>query len=471
MKQQSINSVAKLGLKQGLEITRRDPIEMMMRAFGIFKEGGRHQEILTFQKYSISYWAYHAKKSTPERRRREPLYKTFALGAKLSPSLKWWFAQIYADNYSGSMRSQIMEISDEVLGDLSRSDQYPSKSRLGLLGAAFNLPEILGNGLNNYKEEVDAPLSTGRTLLLVAIRYGSPDSVKYLLDHGADPTRISVTRKRYNVHGSGETHRHLHGHLLVVEDMVYWVTGKSGNHQEPEGHLEVENFLLDHEKSRNHFLILLERHLRSGGHLGLVQALKALYRASNEVPISAKILEHRIKIRGLGKLAQVLELLDVDTFDEEMIAEVIRHDSCETVKKLFEFIHVDSITEQMVRNSLKSYYSDTIAYFMKQFGHDTLTREIVIDAEPQSPEVWKVILDVKGIQFVNQEVLDSLFNSWVDPEAVTLVLVSCGTDMVGSSHIETIAGSPCYALEVLNTIFRIRGSLDALITEEAVMKI
>ncbi|THV48684.1 hypothetical protein BGAL_0233g00010 [Botrytis galanthina] len=45
MGQQSINSVAKLGLKQVSEVTRRDRVT------------GLNREILTFQTYSISYWA------------------------------------------------------------------------------------------------------------------------------------------------------------------------------------------------------------------------------------------------------------------------------------------------------------------------------------------------------------------------------------------------------------------------------
>ncbi|KAF7884643.1 uncharacterized protein EAF02_004979 [Botrytis sinoallii] len=431
MAQERTDSVAKLGRKQYyLGAVMSDSVE----SFG---------EIFTFQTYSISYWAYHAKKSTPEKRCRESLYKRFALGDRLSASLKWWFAQIDARNYysSESILSRIKETADVLLG-LPRSDQYPSKSRVRMLGAAFNLPEILENGINNHKEEVDMPLRT---------------------DHGANPTRISVAHRQWTKYD-----------IMVrpVRDMVYWVTREGGNNQEQlEGHLQVENVLLNHEKSRRHFLNQLERHLRIDTHPDPSRALKILYRASNEVPISAKIFEYRIETRGLGELGEVLDLIDDETFDEEMVAEVVRRDSCETVKNVFGFKEVSSITEKIVRNALESFDSKTLAYLMKQFGHDALTREIVINTKLRSHEVWKVILDVKGIQFINQEVLGSLFDNWGEgPESVTLVLDSCGIDMVGSSHIETIAGSSFYALEALNAILRIRGSLDGLITEEAVFK-
>ncbi|KAF5867509.1 putative ankyrin repeat protein [Botrytis fragariae] len=422
-------------------------------------------EFFTFERYSICYWAYHAKNSVPGRRCREPLYKSFALSAKLSPSLKWWFAQIDAYNYSGSMESQITDVVDEVLGDLPQSNQYPSKSRLRMLGAAFNLPEILENGINNYKEEVDAPLRDGLTPFLVAIRHSSPDSVKYLLDLGANPNRISDTLRECYEYEPPYMHD-----LIPVEDMMYWVAPRSRNPQRQKVRKEVKNVLLNHEKSRNHFLNQLEKRLREGIYLDLSRAMKSFYRASNEVPISAKIFEDSIKTRGLGELAQVLDLMDEETFDEEMVAEIVRHDSCETVKKFFEFKHVDSITEQMVRNAFRSYDSNTITYFMEQLGPGILTREIVIDAVPPYYQVWKVILGVKGIQFVNQEVFDSMIKNSVTIETFTFVLDSCGTEIVGSSHIVLIAGSWVYTLEGLNAILRVRGSLDDLITEEAVFK-
>ncbi|TGO19475.1 hypothetical protein BTUL_0004g01140 [Botrytis tulipae] len=309
-------------------------------------------------------------------------------------------------------RDRIAEIADEVIANLPRSDQ-PSKGRLMILGAAFDLPEILENGLKNHKEEVDARLRDDLTPLLVAIRNGSPDSVKYLLDLGANPTHKFFTRRRHTIH-------------FIRYDHL------------SSRRLEVENVLLNHEKSRTHFLNQLETHLSILAHPDPLRALKILYGASNEVSISVKIFEHYIKVRGLHELAQVLELIDEDTFDEEMVAEVVLHDSCETVKNVFEFKEVSLITEQVVRNALNKLDSKTLTYLMKQFGHDILTREIVIYARPQSHEVWKVIIDVKGIQFVNQEVLDSLFVGWLDLDAVTLVLDSCGTEMIRSSHVDIL---------------------------------
>ncbi|TGO82675.1 hypothetical protein BPOR_0780g00040 [Botrytis porri] len=453
MAQEKNNSVAELVLKQGSK-------GFFMRCPAIKLKG----VIFNFQTYSISYWAYHAKESIPERRCREPLYKSFVLGARLSPSLQWWFSQIDDYNYSGSMKNQIAEIAEKVLRNPPKRDQYPSESRLRMLGAAFNLPEILENGLSNCKEEVDASLRFGLTPLLVAIRHCSPDSVKCLLDLGANPTLISVTHRDRTRYGN-------FGRPIADEDMVYWATGRGGHRQRPvKGHLQIENVLLNHEKSRNHFLDQLERHLRADTHPDPSRALNILYRASNEVPISAKIFGYRMKARGLGELAQILDLIDEETFDEEMVASIVRHDSCETVKNFFEFKHVDSITEQMVRSALRSFDSNTVAYLMKRFGHDTLTREIVIDARPHLHEVWKVILDLKGIQFVDQEVFNSMFENRVDLKAVNFVLDTCGTEMMGSSHVELIAGSLSYNLEDLNAILRIRGSLDDLITEEAVFQ-
>ncbi|KAF7950795.1 uncharacterized protein EAE97_002347 [Botrytis byssoidea] len=311
-----------------------------------------------------------------------------------------------------------------------------------MLGAVFNLPEILENKLNKYKIPVDVSSRHGLTPLLVAIRHGSPDSVKYFLDLEADPARISVAHKHRIESGNM-------GKPIADEDMV-------------------ENVLLNHEKSREHFLRQLERHLRTDAHPDPSRALDILYRASNEVPISAKVFEYRIKTRGLGELAKVLVLMDEDTFDEDMVAEVIRHDSCETVKRLYEFKHINWITEQMVMNALRSFDSNTVAYLVKQFGHHILTRQRVIDAKPRSHQFRKVILDVKGIQFINQEVFDSLFDNCVDPEVLTFVLDSCGTDMIRSSHIEILVDRRWNFLDELEPIFCMIRSLDVLITEKAV---
>ncbi|TGO61793.1 hypothetical protein BOTNAR_0123g00180 [Botryotinia narcissicola] len=426
MAQERSHSVARLSRKQYLD------------AILINLTKSRKGEVSTFQIYSISYWAYHAKESIPGRRCREPLYKSFALGAKLSPLFKWWFAQIDAYNYSGSMMSQIMEISDEILG---RSDQYPFKSRLIMLGAAFNLPEILENGFNNYKEEVDAPIRTGFTPFLVAIKHGNPDSVKCLLDLGANPTLISVTHRHHIKYGNL-------GRPIADEDMVYWVTGKGRNSQEQlEGRLQVENALLNHEKSRNHFLNQLESHLRINAHPDPLRALKILYGASNE-------------------LVQVLDLMDEENFDEEMVAEIVRHDSCATVKKFFKFKHFDSITEQMVRNSLTNL--KTFAYLMSQFGYNASIRDIIIDEMPKCPGLWKVILDVKGSQLSNQKFFDSLFEESASTRNLTFNLDSCGTKVTRSSRAEVLDESLLYNVKALNAVLRMRSSLDGSTTEEVV---
>ncbi|KAF7951718.1 hypothetical protein EAE96_007017 [Botrytis aclada] len=452
MEQERINLIAKQGRKQGLEAALRNRMESLKR------------EILTFQTYSIFYWAYHAKKSIPERRCKEPLYKRFALGVKLSPLSQRWFSQIDAQKkFPGSIRNQIGDTPEEGSINFPRLYEDPFKIRLRMLGASFNLPEILKNGLKNCKEEVDVPLGSEITLLFAAIANCSPDSVKYLLDLGADPTRTFFIFRKFIKYGGM-------GRPIADEDMVYWVTRTGHNSQQLEGHLQVENVLLNHEKSRKHFLDQIEGHLRIDTHPDPLRALNILYRASKEVPISAKIFEHRIKTRGLGELAQVLDLIDEETFDGKMVADVVRHDSCETVKNVFEWKGVGSITEHIVRNALRSHDSETVAFLMNQFGHDILTRELVIDVRPRSDGLWEVILGVKGIHFVNQEVLDSLFFSgFVYLEDVTSVLNSCGTEMIRSSHIEALAGLGYTDFCDLEPIFRMIGSLGALITEKAVV--
>lgn len=60
------------------------------------------------------------------------------------------------------------------------SDKYPAKSRLRMISAAFNLPDVIENALDNHREEIDEPMHGGRTSLLVAIKHRSSDSVKSL---------------------------------------------------------------------------------------------------------------------------------------------------------------------------------------------------------------------------------------------------------------------------------------------------
>ncbi|KAJ8070998.1 hypothetical protein OCU04_001349 [Sclerotinia nivalis] len=420
------------------------------------------QEPANLLAYSISYWAHHTNKATSERRCKDPLYKRFAPGATISPSLQWWYTQIDAGNYSGSTRYQIMEIADRVLGDLSRSDQYPSKSRLRMLGAAFNLPEIIQNALDKYREGIDEPLRFGTTPLLVAIRHGSPDSAKYLLDRGANPHLTSSAHRHHIKYGNM-------GRPIADEDMVYWVIAKGGNPQENlEERLQIEEILLNHERSRQVFIEQLERHLTKDTHSEPLRALETLYRAADETPISAKILEYRIKAKGLGELADVLYQIDEETFDDEMVLEVIRLDSHNTVEKFFEFKQIDTITEEMIRYALKSGNSDTLAYFMTQFDSSLLRRDLVIDEKPRQEDMWKIILDAKGNDFIDQKLFDSLFDS-PDAKSVEFILRSCGTEMINSSHIEAIASSRSSA-DTLNVILSVRGSLDGLITEDAAVK-
>ncbi|CAD6443267.1 10c3ebcd-7a31-43c3-b46b-f1ef18294bfa [Sclerotinia trifoliorum] len=450
--QKRVNSGTKSGLKRGSV------------ASAIKKTLMLPQEPTNFLAYSVSYWAYHSNKATSERRCKDLLYKRFTLGATISPSLQWWYTQIDAGNYSGSTRYHIMDIADRILGDLPRSDKYPSKSRLRMLGAAFNLPEIIQNALDKYKESIDEPLRHGSTPLLVAIQHGSPDSVKYLLDRGANPHLISTAHrhhiKYYNM-----------GMPIADEDMVYWVIAKGGNPQENlEERLQIEEILLSHECSRQAFIEQLERHLEKDTHSEPLRALETLYRAADGTPLPAKILERRIKDKGLGELADVLYQIDEETFNDKMVLGVIRFDSYETVEKLFELKQIDTITEEMIRYALKSSDSRTLAHFMNQSDSSLLRRELVIDEEPKQEDMWKVILDVKGKDFVDQEVFDSLFVR-PDAKSVEYILHSCGIEMINSSHIDSIArlARSESSVDTLNVIIRLRGSLDGLITEEAVL--
>ncbi|KAI9645005.1 hypothetical protein NHQ30_007042 [Ciborinia camelliae] len=418
--------------------------------------------IASFLQYSVSYWAYHCSQATLEKRSKELLYKRFALGAKISPSLQWWYSQIDAGKYSGNTRYQIMDISDPVWGNLPRSDQYPPKSRLRMLGAAFNLPEVIENALDIYREGIDEPLRFGLTPLLVAIRNGNPDSVRYLLDRGANPHLKSFDHRQHIKYGNM-------GRPIADEDMVYWVTSKGSNPRENlEGRLQVEEVLLDHERSRQAFLDQLKRHLEKETHPEPLRALETLYKAADETPISAKVFEYRIKTKGLGELADALYQMDEETFDDEMLLEVIRLDSSKTVETLFEFKQIDSVTELMIRNALKSHDPNTLAYFMTQFDLSVLTREMIINEKPRDYAMWKMILDEKGKDFIDQDVFDSLFES-PDAGIIEFVLHSCGTEMIKSSQIEALASTRT-SVETLNIILRMRGSLDGLITEEAAVK-
>ncbi|KAB8291199.1 hypothetical protein EYC80_009886 [Monilinia laxa] len=417
----------------------------------------------SFLCYSVSYWAHHTSRVSLGMRSRELSYKSFVLCSKISPSLQWWYSQINAGNFRGNTRSQIREVCDNYLGGLSRSGEYPLKSRLSILGAAFNLPEVIEIGLNKYRETIDESAATGLTPLLVAIRHGSPDSVKYLLDQGANPQLNSFVH-RHHIKNDNV------GRPTADENMVFWATAKDGASQKHiEEHLKVEEILLNHERSRQPFLFQLERFLRIDAHPEPPRAFEALYHASNETPISAKIFKERVNTKGLGELVDVLDRMDEKSFDDEMVLEVIRLDSAATVERVFEFKKIDSLTPLMVRNALRSRDYKTLAYFVAEFNFSILTQELVIDEKLRRQGTWRVILDAKGTGFVTQEVFDSLFDDPPGTRNIVLMLEACGTGMIRSSHLEVIAGVPLYSLEVFATVRRKRGSLEGLITEEVIV--
>ncbi|RAL65146.1 hypothetical protein DID88_001252 [Monilinia fructigena] len=167
---------------------------------------------------------------------------------------------------------------------------------------------------------------------------------------------------------------------IADENMVYWITANNGDPQKQiDERLKVEEILLNHERSRQAFLIQLERFLKIDSHPEPLRAFEVLYHASNETPISAKIFKERVNTKGLGELVDVLDRMDEKSFDNKMVLEVIRLDSVATVERDYEFKQIDSLTQLMVRNALRSRDHKTLAYFMAEFDSIILTQELVID--------------------------------------------------------------------------------------------
>src|SRR2546421_9061954 len=110
-----------------------------------------------------------------------------------------------------------------------------------------------------------------------------------------------------------------------------------------------------------------------------------------------------------------------------MVLEVVRRDGVEAVDKLFQSKQIDSVTEPMARRALMRVDSSVLSYFVTRFGPGILTREIVIDQKPRYQNMWEVILDAKGDNFVDQEVLDSLFATRPDARNIEFILQRCGT--------------------------------------------
>ncbi|QSZ28871.1 hypothetical protein DSL72_003376 [Monilinia vaccinii-corymbosi] len=337
----------------------------------------------SFLKYSISYWAYHSRRVPFEIRSNEILYKSFVLGPKLSLSLQWWYSRIKARKFEETIDSQYPRNNAMFLSELPVPDQNLLESCLLMLGAVFDLPEVISNGLRGCGEGIDRQIFARRTPLLVAIYYGSPKSVQYLLDHGANPCLKS------SGHGGG-----------TDEGMVFWVTRQGSSHQtKVEERLKVEEILLNNKHSRQAFLNQLERSLMI--HPEPLRAMKVLHQAEIETPVFANIIEKQIKTEGLGKLIDFLDCMNDENFDDEMVLGVIHFDSSKTVKRVFEFKRIEKVTELMVQNALKSDDPETFAYFMTEFDPGVSIQKLVIDEKLRRPEIWKIILAVKGSHFVN----------------------------------------------------------------------
>lgn len=104
---------------------------------------------------------------------------------------------------------------------------------------------------------------------------------------------------------------------------------------------------------------------------------------NSQTQIAAKIFEERIKTKGLGELKDILDHMGEESFDDEIILEIIRLDPFETVKKLFEFKQINTATEMMFRNTLRGYDYRNFEYFMMQFDGSLLTQQLVIDEKPR----------------------------------------------------------------------------------------
>jgi hypothetical protein len=85
------------------------------------------------------------------------------------------------------------------------------------------------------------------------------------------------------------------GRPIADEDMVYWVTASGGDRRlHAEDRLQVEKVLLNYERSWQVFLDQLVRHLKIDTHPEPSRALKTVWEAEGETPVSAKIFKYRV---------------------------------------------------------------------------------------------------------------------------------------------------------------------------------
>lgn len=423
-------------------------------------------EPVTFATYAISYWAEHADKATSEKRSKDQLFKSFLFAKRYNEPLQWWFTQLSEENFTGSCKDQIFDLPRHYKSwrDSEQHNSWESKpeSPLGTVGAAFNLPELIEHvkQLGQAIDEID--YNRGLTYLLIAIRHANLDAVKYLLDEGANPRRVSRANTHY-------IYRKGMGIPQPDEDMVYWVTAKGGNRQlRVNERGKVEEVLLSHNASRQVFLNQTKVHLQCNTNANPCRGVQILFEADDSTPISAEIVRYTVKRQGLGDLADSLKYIDKDSFRNDMILDVVGHDKVDARRKLFKWKYISEPTSHMVVRALKR-NAAALAYLMDTLGPDIVTERLMTEGKPQHESTREALISRLEKGFITPSVFEAVTEDVYD-DSLKLILDFTGPDVItGQSLVNMVSSSAM--MEKLQLVLRTRGSLDGLFTESIFMEI
>jgi hypothetical protein len=152
------------------------------------------------------------------------------------------------------------------------------------------------------------------------------------------------------------------------------------------------------------------------------------------------------------------------------------------------------VTTALISHSMRH---PPLRYLFDRFGDHIITSQMIIVDGPTQEEIWKVILDYKGASFITEEMfrrfltyggienlkffLDRRGADFITKEAFRLVIASYppparvqllldrGGPQVITADTVTIAASQ-NGHEILEIFLAYRGSLEDLITEEAVIR-
>jgi hypothetical protein len=409
--------------------------------------------------------AEHGNKAKSEKRSKDLLYKRFVLTKKFTLALQWWYSQLQEGNYTGSSKDQILDLPNHPkmwnTEPLEPWEHRPP-SALRFLGAAFNLQDVIEHAVEQHKESIDIAVNYELTPLLVGIRHGSFDAVKHLLDHGANPSHTSYAHQHHIYAGNM-------GNPIPDEGMVYWVMASGGDKRlRAEERAKVEEVLLSHERSRQIFLDQTKVHLKRDTHADPCRGVKTLYEADRMTEISAELLRYRIEKWGLGNLLDVLEYIDEESFEDSMVLDVVSFDEWDTIQKIFLWKDIEKPNDSMVKRALRR-NAPALESFMERFGKDIVTRQMIIDENPASESVWKVLVSAKEKNFVTPEVFQALVSALNDTDALELILKHAGPEIITAASVIAIADSRS-AMDKLGLFVSYRISFDGLFTEEAFLQ-